>query len=133
LARTPRGRVATGGVNPTAASPKNLVVTLVPVTLHRSRTWRIEFVILLAALPALTWALLWMRRDMNAGLPPAVVGRELLTFFAAAIAAPIAALKILRLLRFRFVIDADGLTIRTAEITAALRWHAGWRFTDARS
>ncbi|MEU7820301.1 hypothetical protein [Catellatospora sp. NPDC049133] len=93
-----------------------------PVTLRRTRTWLVQVLIALAAPVALAWALLTMRRDMIAGLPPAIVGRELIMVTMAAIAAPIVVMKTLGALRFRFVIDSAGLTIRTPDITAALPW-----------
>jgi len=90
--------------------------------LHRSRTWRIEFLLVIAAVPALAWMLLLAWRDTNAGLPAAVISREWLTFTAAAIATPIVTVNIIGRMRFRFVIGSAGLTIRTADLTAALRW-----------
>ncbi|MEU8006796.1 hypothetical protein AB0B66_37035 [Catellatospora sp. NPDC049111] len=92
------------------------------MTLHRTRTWLVQVLIALAAPVALAWALLTTRRDMIAGLPPAIVGRELIMVIFAAIAAPIVMTKTLGALRFRFVIDSAGLTIRTPDITAAVPW-----------
>lgn len=92
------------------------------MTLHRTRTWLIQVLIAIAAPGALAWALLTTRRDMTAGLPVAIVGRELLMVVVAALVTPVVVIKTLGALRFHFVIDRAGLTIRTPDITATLHW-----------
>ena len=90
--------------------------------LHRSRTWRLEPVIVAVTVGAVVWAALLLRRDVMAGLPMMVTGPESVAWVVAAIALVILAVRVFGALRFRFVIDSVGLTIRTGDITAALRW-----------
>jgi hypothetical protein len=92
------------------------------VILHRSRTWRLELVVVAIAAAAVAWAVLLLRRDVSAGLPVWVTGRELVACSAAFIALVVLAVRVLSALRFRFVIDSVGLTIRTGYLTAAVRW-----------
>ncbi|GHJ48831.1 hypothetical protein Cs7R123_61730 [Catellatospora sp. TT07R-123] len=90
--------------------------------LHRSRTWLIQVAIALIAPFALVRVLLLFRHDVQAGLPPVITVREALALLVGLPSGVYVMVRTFGALRFRFVIHANGLDIRTPDLTDAVRW-----------